>query len=1285
MPGEKIAIRITPTPATQDISHEDILRLARITKLPPEKVKERISKGKSTTIVTLTHPRIDAVVDLIRSIGFSVTTGPPTTVVTPILSAQPARSSDRLGHIGEWKVGDIIENLYEVLDIKQGGMGEVYIVRHLRWNTMLAVKSLLERLRLNEEDRALFTKEAETWIDIGFHPNIAACYYVRNILDSPRIFIEYVDGGALGEWLRRHKHVGWGLLIDLMIQVCDGLQHAHSKGLVHRDVKPGNCMMTKDGALKVTDFGLTKRRSPEGVPDYGEGTETVFPERESVTAAGMGTPAYMAPEMWIPQYEVGPQADIYAFGVMFFELCCGRKPFMIKPGEKRDKLAIAHVKKAPPRPSTLRESIPGSIEEIILKCLSKEPSDRYPSFRAIRALLTESYEEITKRKFTREAADEVKLLSDALNNRAVSLMDLNHRDEAVIALEKALLSDPHHPEAVYNRGVMDWSQTGDPDWDVVVKLEEASKTPEYVGRGSHLLGRSLLTLGDAARALKVCEIALTAEDASEEWLKPYGIALIGAGNEKDAIIRLEHYLAEFPNDDEALGWLIGALVRNGAAEKARERLKSLPKGSEMTFSMIEEIAERFSFSGLSEIMVLAGHGGWITCIAHFPKSSAFITGARDRTLKVWDAATGKEKKTVQVVGEPPAALWISPDERLVAMGSAQSGVPVKMLDLESGRFVGNVQAHEGSVTAIAFSPDGARVLIVEGKGVARLWEVPRFKVEATFKLPPHTAAAVVSQDFGNPEILIAGLDRVLKKIRPVGSEVQLFEHGHRESVTHLKATPDGSRVLSCGRDKQVLVWDGASGRIVTAFRAHQETVTEVALNPVRRLAASYDPKVGIKVWDCDSGFVFRTFPPGDGEIACIAFTPDGQKLLSGGRDMTLRVWDVRGRPIIPDMVLARIRPVTKQLKSHRKFKAMIEAAQKAIKRGAYGTAYSLLRESQGLSGYERSEAPLELIVRMREHGARVALRGGWKRKTLEARSAVMDVKFSPSAINFVTAQSDHTIRMWSSKTGECVKILKGHTNLVAALSYSLNGREVISGGDDRSARVWDIHTGRNTHVLKGHADSVSCVAYAMTGDMALSGSWDSTIRLWRVPDCGLFKILKGHEDKIASADFVNGTEHVLSAGFDGVIKMWDVSSGRILRDLKGHRDRIMSLSVSPTENWLLSGSMDGTVRIWDLRTGACVRTIDVSESGVRTASFSPDERFFVTGANNAVLSVWDLDTGICLREFQGHTREITAAEFSSNGQFVISSSSDGYVMIWELDWEWEFDDHKAMRSPTQIE
>ncbi|MGB6067098.1 MAG: protein kinase [Desulfomonilaceae bacterium] len=1287
MADEKVIIKITPTPAVQDISRMDLLRLSRLTGLALEKVSQRISAGKGIAIVTRMHPKVEEVAAFFRRIGFSVTTGPA--APPKVLPASRRASSPAPVHEeSEWQVGEVIENLYEVRDIKYGGMGAVYLVRHRRWDIIMAVKSLLKRLREVEEDRALFLKEAETWIDIGFHPNIAACYYVRNIQDSPRIFIEYVDGGALNEWLARHSPVGWDLIIDLMVQFSDGLEHAHSKGLVHRDVKPGNCMMTKDGVLKVTDFGLTKRRaqSQEGDQTFDpsiSGT-TIALERESVTAAGMGTPSYMAPEMWIPHSEVGPPADIYAFGVMFFEICCGRKPFVIQAGDKRGKLGLAHVRQTPPRPSTFRSNIPTAIEEVILKCLRKDPADRYGSFRQIRQELTSIYEDICKTRFPRESPDEVKLFSDALNNRAVSLMDLNHEEEAEMAFMRAVESDPHHPEAVYNLGLLEWQRTRNPDRELVVRMEEVVKTPEYVGRGANLLGRCLLALGDARKALTACELSLSSEDASEAWLKYYAIALIGVGKEFDAIKHLETYLITFPEDEDALGWLIGAMVRSGREKEARDKIASLPASSEIRQMEPREISRQFFFSGLTETSVLRGHGGWVTCVGQSPKSNLLITGARDRTIKIWDAGTGEEKRTLSVVGEPPAALWISPDEQLLAIAASQGGIPVKILDLQSGKFVGHLIAHGGVVTAGGFSPDGKHLVTVEQTGVMRLWEVGRFKATATFKIPAHASAAISFNRDSKPVVFISGLDRTVKRILPLDAATTTFERAHRELATALKVDRFGKRVLTCGKDKQTITWDARTGKVVTAFLVHQDPVTALALSPTGDLAASYDPKGGIKVWDPQSGVVHRNFHAGDGEVNCLEFSSDGERLFAGGKDMSLRIWDVRGRPIFPNMALAKIRSIRKQMKSDRKFKAMVDAARKAMKRGAFSTAYSMLRDSQILPGYERSDVTLDMIVRMKEHGRRLGLRGGWMRKTCETPSSVMDISFSPSAINFLTAQSDHTIRLWNTKTGDCIKILRGHTNLVAALRFSPNGREAVSGSDDRSVRLWDLHTGKVSLVLKGHTESVSAVAYTHDGTMLVSGSWDETVKLWRLPDGGLIRTLRGHDDKITSVAFIRDGEQIASAGFEGIVKIWDVPSGRVLRDLRAHTERIMCLSVSPKGNLLASGSMDGTVRLWDIRRGTSLKTLEADTRGVRAVAFSPDENFLATGGNDAVLRIWNLETGECGREFQGHSREITTLDFSSNGRFVISSSMDGTVMIWELDWEWRFDDKKEAKTSEPL-
>ncbi len=1289
MERERIVIRITPTPAVQDISEDDFQQIVRITKLPPEKVRDRISQGKGLKIATYAHPKLSKLIDIIKGIGFAVSTSSGAEEEEPARQVEkkaprPAKVSPKAREISEWPVGTIIENLYEVTDIKYGGMGEVYVVRHLRWNTMLAVKSLYHRLRANKEDRALFVKEAETWIDIGFHPNIAACYYVRNIQDSPRIFIEYADGGALHEYLAKRGQVGWDVIIDLMVQVCDGLGHAHGKGLVHRDVKPANCMLTKDGTVKVTDFGLTKR--PDKARALRLGVEVsdpsgAGPDLSSVTATGMGTPGYMAPEMWIAESEVGPGADIYAFGVMFFEICCGRKPFVVNKGEKPNKLALAHVKMPPPKPRSIRDFIPQHIEDIILKCLEKHPSDRFLSFGEIRDELVAAHEEILKTPLNRPAPDELRLLSDALNNRAVSMMDLRHEDEARKVLDEALESDPHHPEAVYNRGVLNWLGTKDLDRELVIKMEEVTKTPEYAGRGGTLLARCLLMLGDAEAAVSACRATLSSDDAGESILKSFAIALIGTGLENEAIGALDQYVAAFPNDDEALGWLLAALTRAGKMETALSLRERLPESSALARMSLEEMADCFVFSGLKEAMILRGHGGWVNCVGHSLDTRKLITGSRDRTIKVWDADTGHELKSLNVIGEPPDAIEISTDSRSVAIAVSRPGVPVVLLDLEAGRVAGNLAVHE-PVTAMGFSPDGQYIVTVERNGWLRVWDIKQLKPSASHRIPRHNVAALVFGPEAEPVVFFSGMDRVLRRFSAADAKVLEFEaRPHKEVILFLSAWRDGSRVVSGGRDKKAVVWDGQTGSVVKELDVHQDQVSLVALNPLKKLVASYDAKAGIKLWDYETGLVMRTFFCGETQVNCLQFSPDGKRLMAGGRDMVLRVWDVGGRPIAIEMALAKIRPVKTQMVSDREFNTMLATARKAMKKRAFATAYSLILKARALPGYERSETALEMIHRMKEHGQRAGLLGGWNKKTVETHSGVMDLDFSPSAINFLTAQSDHTIRMWSTKTGECLKVLKGHTNLVAALSFSINGREAVSGGDDRCVRTWDLHTGKNLLVLQGHTDSVSSVAYSPDGQAVLSGSWDGTMRLWRLSDGSLIRTLKGHEGRVCAVAFTGDSGLILSGGADGVVKMWDAASGRVLRDLKGHRDRVNSVAVSFGGDALISGSADGTARLWDARRGMSIRTLEVDGSGVRVVGFSPEGEFALTGGNDTVLRIWDLGKGTCLRDFQGHSREITAARFSADGHYMISASLDGTVIVWVLDWKWDF---RGLKTPSVI-
>jgi serine/threonine protein kinase len=200
----------------------------------------------------------------------------------------------------KWEKGFRIQNRWEIHHILGGGMGRVYVVYDHEWRQAFAAKTFRdEALRRNPEVAARFTQgEALLWIRLPRHPNILWAHFAQVIEGKPFLFLEYVSGGDLGRWIgspRLMEDPAW--LLRLAIQFCDGMIHANSHGIrVHRDIKPANCLVTSEGTLKVTDFGLAAGR--EDLTADGNGGSSVRWDalRMTVTGGAAGTPFYMAPE-----------------------------------------------------------------------------------------------------------------------------------------------------------------------------------------------------------------------------------------------------------------------------------------------------------------------------------------------------------------------------------------------------------------------------------------------------------------------------------------------------------------------------------------------------------------------------------------------------------------------------------------------------------------------------------------------------------------------------------------------------------------------------------------------------------------------------------------------------------------------------------------------------------------------------------------------------------------------------------------------------------------------------
>jgi WD40 repeat protein len=989
-----------------------------------------------------------------------------------------------------------------VREIARGGMGVVYEARQLSLQRRVAIKMILAGDHAGTDHLARFRTEARAVARLQ-HPHIVQIHEVGAHDGRPYLVLEYIDGGSLADRLAGQPQPAKpaALLVETLARA---VHYAHEHGVVHRDLKPANVLLTADGTPKIADFGLAKCLDLEAGP--------------SGSTAVVGTPSYMAPEQAMGRGRaVGAAADVYALGVILYQMLTGRPPLVAPTPLETLQLVVSEE---PVAPRSLQRNLPRDLETICLKCLHKEPSRRYADAAA---LADDLHRFLADRPIqARRAGLGERAWRWCRRNPAMALLTASVSVLLVAAVLIAL-------RLGHERGVA---------LELLLRTEEAER------QLSEQLRRSQLDRDREQRAWYFQRIALAEREAQ-------------ARN----VGRAEELLEECPFP--LRGWEWHYLRRRCRQEPFtfREHRGQVPSVAISPDGKI--VASAGLVGGMGEVRVweratgkpvhrFLGGPGPVGVVFHPGGRVLFASGA-DRTLRAWDVVTGEAVRRPLTVPEGTGSafsLAVSPDGRLLVTGKADNALSVR--DAADFRELRALRGHTGMVHAAAFGPDG-RLVTGSFDGTVRVWDTATGReVHALRGHAGPVLGAAFSRD--GTRVASCGLDGTTRVWDALtGRHIQTIS-GDNIMTIAVAFSPDGRRLATGSMEKVVRVWDLQADQEALTLRGHTDAVMRVAFSPDGDQLVSCSLDGTVRVWDATPIGAAprpgeRTLRGHTGAVMGITFRPgtdpSGRVVLaSASADQTVRFWD----PATGEAIGA-LRGQTGPFG----FVSFSRDGRRVVTTDLSGTT----RVWDADSGKEIRTFPGEVArPALSPDGRRVAFSGAIAR--VEVRDVdtgaevlapfpvhagpVMCLAVSPDGKRLATSSWDRTAAVWDAGTGRRLHTLAGHGHNVMTVEYSADGTRLVTSSWDRTAKLWDAATGDEIRTFAGHEDNVSGAALSPDGRWLASASSDNAVRVWDARTADVVTVLRGHTGRVLSVAFSpDGKYLASSSGYrgKGEVKVWD--------------------------------------------------------------------------------------------------------------------------------------------------
>jgi WD40 repeat protein len=993
-------------------------------------------------------------------------------------------------------------------------MGLVYKARHLRLNRFVALKMLITGAYAGPHERARFQREAEAVASLQ-HAHIVQIHDVGDHEGWPYFTMELVEGGSLAQALAGTPQPA-RQAAALVAAVAEAMQAAHQSGIMHRDLKPANILLTADGAPKVADFGLARHFDVE--PGL------------TLSGAQIGTPSYMSPEQVIGKAStIGPAVDIYALGVLLYEMLTGRPPFRGETASETEQQVLHHE---PLSPSRLNPKVPRDVETICLKCLEKDPKRRYPTAGAL-------------------AADRGRYLNvEPIHARPAGRLERGlrwarrHQSTsaalAVMVLLLATLVAGSILAATYFRNLQlkQRELTGKAERLAEEKEDQRAQAVEFQQREAALRLRAEQQGRELRQNLYIGQMNL----ASQSMVLPGGLARVA-----------ERLLNWERGQPDLRGWEWYYL--NGLCHRDLVTLRGhpdvlldaawSPDGRSIASAGGVGALGVWDAAGKGDPLWLRGHSAVVFSVAWSPNGQRLASAGYDGTIRVWNANDGRALSTLYAHESPVFAVaWNGNGTRLVSGGHDGT---VRIWTLAADAVPHVLRAHGAGVTGVAWSPDGKWIASASRDMTVRIWDVDS-KLESKQLTGHGNWVNHVAWRPDGQQLASASGDQTVKVWDPSTGKAVLTLHGHSLPVNGVAWSPDGTRLASAGEDYTIKVWPASGNGEPRTIRGHTNSVTSVAWSPdgARLLSASHDATA--KMWDGQAKSETLALRDHEGTILTLAWSGGDRPLLASGDTRgILNLWNVA------------------------------ESEKPAKLRGHNGAvtcvAWDRDRRRLATAGFDQT-------VRIWD-----AARGNEVAKLVGHTTPVVTVQWSPDGRRLASGGEDQTVRIWNVTAGRCEGTYRGHNDKVTSVAWSPNSKHVASSSVAQGVRVWEADPGHDTASDLGHVSEVISIAWSPDSRFLALGSSNHTARILDASTGKSLHILRGHTAVVSAVAWNPEGTRLATASHDRAVKIWDVATGSETLTLGDHVAPVLALAWSADGTALASAGEDQVILVHDATAG----------------------------------------------------------------------------------------------------